>query len=161
MRTIKYFFILVFTLSLFTLQSCTQNMQDVEKVKQQIEESNSSYLKNYSVGDAQAMAQRYAMDAIVLPPNAPEVVGKEAIVKLCQSFIDLGKGEGKVNTVKTEVFGHIAVNYHTYQFEVTMEDGQVIKDNGKSIVVYKEQDDGSWLIIYDIWNSNPPLPESN
>ena len=114
-------------------------------------------MENFNNGDATAATEDYAVDAIVLPPNAPEVEGKDAIIKLWQSFIDLGKATVKLSTVNTDVFGNIAVNHQTYQFEATMEDGQVIKDNGKSIVVYKEQKDGSWLIIYDMWNSNFPV----
>jgi len=37
MKNIKYFFFAVFTFSLFLMQSFAQNEQDVEKVKQQIE----------------------------------------------------------------------------------------------------------------------------
>ena len=42
-----------------------------------------------------------------------------------------------------------------------MKDGQVIKDNGRSVVVYEKQKNGDWLIIYDIWNTSVPLPENN
>ena len=157
MKNIKYFFIGVIVVSLFLIQSCTQKTQDVENVKKQIEEKQTSFMENFNNGDATAATEDYAVDAIVSPPNAPEVRGKEAIEKLWQSFIDLGKATVKLSTVNTDVFGNIAVNHQTYQFEATMEDGQVIKDNGKSIVVYKEQKDGSWLIIYDMWNSNFPV----
>lgn len=161
MKNIKYFFFAVFTFSLFLMQSFAQNEQDVEKVKQQIEKSNSSFMEAFSKGDAKAMTKDYAVDAIVLPPNTPEVKGTDAIIKLWQGFIDMGKGVLKLNTVKTSVFGNAAATYHTYNLEVKMKDGQVIKDNGRSVVVYEKQKDGKWLIIYDIWNSSVPLSENN
>ena len=37
MKNIKYFFIVFFAFSLFSMPSFAQNEQDVEKVKQQIE----------------------------------------------------------------------------------------------------------------------------
>lgn len=161
MKNIKHFLIGVIVVSLFSIQSCTQKTQDIENVKKQIEEEQTSFMENFNNGDAKASSEYYAGDAIVMPPHAPEVRGKEAIEKLWQSFVDMGKASVMLNTVNTEVSGKIAVIYQTYQFEATPEDGQAIKDNGKSIVVYEEQEDGSWLIIYDIWNSNEPLPVSN
>ena len=161
MKNIKYFFIVFFAFSLFSMPSFAQNEQDVEKVKQQIEKSNSSFMEAFSKGDAKAMTKGYAMDAIVLPPNMPEIKGSDAIVKLWQGFIDMGKGVLKLNTVKINVFGNAATTYHTYNLEVNMKDGQVIKDNGRSVVVYEKQKNGDWLIIYDIWNSSVPIPENN
>lgn len=118
-------------------------------------------MEAFSKGDAKAMTKDYAVDAIVLPPNTPEVKGSDAIIKLWQGFIDMGKGVLKLNTVKTSVFGNAAATYHTYNLEVKMKDGQVIKDNGRSVVVYEKQKDGKWLIIYDIWNSSVSLSENN
>ena len=161
MKNIKYFFIVFFAFSLFSMPSFAQNEQDVEKVKQQIEKSNSGFMEAFSEGDAKAMTNGYAKDAIVLPPNMPEIKGSDAIVKLWQGFIDMGKGVLKLNTVKINVFGNAATTYHTYNLEVNMKDGQVIKDNGRSVVVYEKQKNGDWLIIYDIWNSSVPIPENN
>ena len=160
MKHLKYFLVGVSVISLFALQSCAQKTQDVENVKKQIEEKQTSFMENFNKGDAKASSEYYTMDAIVAPPNAPEVKGKDAVEKLWQSFIDLGKASVKLSTVNTVVSGKLAVVYQTYQFEATMKDGQAIKDNGKSIVVYEEQEDGSWLIIYDTWNSNLPIPAS-
>jgi len=160
MKNIKYFFIVVLAISLFALQSCTQKTQDVEKVKKQIEEEQTNFMESFNYGDAKAATKYYTTDAIVAPPNAPEVKGQEAIEKLWQSFISMGKATVKLNTVNTVVSGKLAVVYQAYQFEVTMGDGQAIKDNGKSVVVYEEQVDGNWLIINDMWNSNLPLPAS-
>ena len=161
MKNIKYFFIGVFVVSLLVIQSCTQMTQDVETVKKQIEEKQTSFMENFNNGDAKASAEDYTMDAVVMPPNTPGVKGKEAIEKLWQSFIDLGKAKVTLNTGNTVVSGNLAVVYQTYQFEAAPEAGQAIKDNGKSVVVYEKQEDGNWLIIYDIWNSNLPLPTGN
>ena len=161
MKNLKYFFVGIFVVSLFSMQSCTQMTQDVEKVKKQIEEKQVSFMENFNGGNAKASTEHYAVDAIVAPPHSSEVKGKEAIEKLWQSYIDMGKASVKLNTVNTDVSGNIAVVYQKFQFEATMPDGQVIKDNGKSIVVYEKQEDGNWLIKYDTWNSDLPLPSIN
>ena len=100
MKNIKYFFIGLSAIFLFTFQSYAQ---DVEKVKEQIEEEQTSFMESFNNGDAKAAAEYYTADAIVLPPNTPEVKGKEAIVNLWQSFIGMDASV-KLNTVNTVVF---------------------------------------------------------
>lgn len=158
MKNMKYFFIGLFAVSLFTFQI---SAQDAENVKKQIEEDQASFMESFNNGNAEAVAETYAADAVVLPPHKPEVSGRKAIEKLYQGFMDSGNGTLKLSTVNTDVFGNIAVNHLTWEFEGTTEDGNEIKNNGKAIVVYKEQGDGNWLVIYDIWNSDLPLPTSN
>ena len=161
MKNIKYFFIGIFVVSLFSMQIFAQKKQDVEKVKMQIEKMNASFDESASKGDAKAMTKGYAADAILYPPNSPEAKGMDAGAKVWQSYLDLGKTVVKIDNVKIISFsGNTVVASHTYQYEVTTKDGKVIKDNGKSLTVYKEQKDGSWLITNDIWNSNLPLPAS-
>lgn len=160
MKNLKYFFVGVLAISLFALQSCAQKTQDVEKVKKQIEEAQTSFVENFNNGNAKAIAETYAADAVVLPPNAPEVSGRKAIEKLYQGF-NLGNATLKLSTVNTDVFGNIAVNHSTWEVKIKTEDGKEIKNNGKAIIIYKKQGDGNWLAIYDIWNSDLPLPKSN
>ncbi len=161
MINLKYFFIAVFVTSLFSMQSFAQMKEDAANVKKQMEKWNASFDDAFSKGDAKGMTKGYATDAIIFPPNAPAAKGSDAIQKVWQGYIDMGKGIVKLDIVKMEVFGNIAVSYHTYKLEIKMKGGNVLKDNGKSLVVHKEQKDGSWLIIYDAWNSNLPLPVSN
>lgn len=161
MKNLKYFFIVVFGVSLFSMQSCTQMTQDVESVKKQIEEKQEGFMGNFNNGNAKASTKEYTVDAIVAPPHTSEVKGKEAIEKLWQSYIDMGKATVKLQTVNTDVSENIAVVYQKFQFEAILPDGQVIKDNGKSIVVYEKQEAGNWLIKYDIWNSDLPLSSMN
>ncbi len=100
MKNIKYFFIAVFAFPLLSMPSFAQNEQDVENVKQQIEKSNSGFMEAFSEGDAKAMTNGYAKDAIVLPPNMSEIKRGDAIEKLWQGFIDMSKNVLKLNPVK-------------------------------------------------------------
>lgn len=161
MKNLKYFFIAVFAISLFSMQAFAQKKQDVEKVKKQIEKMNASFDESASKGDAKGMTKGYSSDAILYPPNSPEAKGSDAGAKVWQSYLDMGKAVVKIDNVKIISFsGNTAVATHTYQLEITMKDGKVIKDNGKGLAVYKEQKDGSWLITNDMWNSNLPVPGS-
>ena len=114
MKNIKYFFIGIFIVSLFSLQSCTQKTQDIESVKKQIEEKQTSFMENFNNGNAKALSEGYTADAVVLPPHAPAVSGNEAIEKLWKSFFEMGKASVKLSTVNTVVSGKLAVIYTTY-----------------------------------------------
>lgn len=154
----KYFFILFVVFSLFSIQGFTQEKQDTDSAREQIEKWEASLSENFKKGDAIAMAEGYSMDAIVFPPNAPEIKGREAITKLWQGMLSMGKIDIKFNTDKVDVFGSAASSYGTYQLEITMVDGTVIRDNGKFLEVWEKQEDGDWLRTYDMWNSSVPQP---
>jgi ketosteroid isomerase-like protein len=160
MKNIKCFFIAVFIVSLFSMQSFAQNKQDVESAKAQIEKLRTNFIEAFNKGDAQAMTKGNAENLIVFPPNAPEVKGSEAVAKLWQSFIDMGKGVINLKTIKVNVSGNLAVEYETYELEITTKENKVVKDNGISLIVFEKQKDGNWLRIYDTWNSSLPLPTS-
>ncbi len=161
MKNLKYLFVAIFIASLFSMQIFGQIKQDVESVKAQIEKLRTNFIEAFNKGDAKAMTKGNAENVIIFPPNAREVKGNEAAEKLWQGFIDMGKGVINLKTIKVNVFENVAVEYETYQLEITMKDNKVIKDNGKSLIVFEKQKDGNWLRIYDTWNSSLPLPTGN
>jgi len=94
----------------------------------------------------------YAQDAKVLPPGAPMVQGHDQIKVL---FNHLGGAVQSLTleTVSIESFGELAVEVGRYDMQTV--DGN--RDVGKAVVVYRQQPDGSWKSIADIFNSdNPP-----
>jgi ketosteroid isomerase-like protein len=160
MKNLKYFFIMIFFFSFFSIHNSAQSMKSNENVKQELEKAKTNFMDGFKEGNAKKMAQGYTLDARALPPNAPEAKGKEAITKLWQGLIDLGKGTVKVGTVSTDIAGNFAIEHHTYQLEIKMKNGNLYKDSGKSLVVYKKQNDGHWLIKTEIWNSDLPVPDN-
>jgi ketosteroid isomerase-like protein len=158
MKNSKYLFIMIFVFFLFSIHNSAQSIKSNENVKQELEKAKTNFMEGFKEGDAKKMAEGYTLDARALPPNAPEARGKDAIKKLWQSFIDLGEGTVNVGTVSTDIAGNFAIEHHTYQLEIKMKNGKVLKDIGKSLVVYKRQNDGHWLIKTEIWNSDLPIP---
>jgi uncharacterized protein (TIGR02246 family) len=50
-----------------------------EDVRQAIEQADSRWIEAFKAGDAVAIAAIYAQDAKMLPPDATEVAGRQAI----------------------------------------------------------------------------------
>ena len=99
--------------------------------------------------------KHYAPDAIFMPPNAPEVRGREAITTFLMGFPTLTK----FHTVDVEINGssNLAFVRGTYELRLMIDDSTEVTDIGKYIEIWQTMDDGSWLCTRDIFNSDLPL----
>jgi len=95
----------------------------------------------------------YAPDAMVLAPGNPPAEGRDAIVELMASTPPLAN----IKFAQLEVDGAGAWAWvrGTYAFDVTVPDrDEPMHDSGKYIEIWKRQDDGSWRVYRDIYNSD-------
>jgi uncharacterized protein (TIGR02246 family) len=107
--------------------------------------------------DAKTLANAfYAADAVLMPPNAPLVKGRAAIQKFFQGLLDAGAAGVTLKTTKIEADGRLAYGRGTYSFSRPGPDGNLTRDIGKYVVVYRRQKDGGWRAIADIFNSDQP-----
>lgn len=124
-----------------------------------IREVNKKWQEAIVAKDAATVANFYAEDAQFLPPNAPKVVGREALQK---SWAEMMALPGVALTFDTEklVFaksGELAVEVGTYKFSMG-EGAAAVNDTGKSVVTWTKRD-GKWQVLTDMFSSdNPPPP---
>lgn len=118
---------------------------------------NEAYDAAMNAGDAAAMGMLYAVDAVSMPPNASPLIGRSAIVAdaaqdLAAMVADLeSRSEGHY------LIGDMAVEWGTYRFAGMLRESDVtVTEEGKYVAIWKQQPDGSWQIVRDIWNSNSP-----
>ena len=117
--------------------------------------------KAAQAGNGDAIAALYAPDAVLLPPNEPMVKGDGA-KKYWVDFANGYSGPTELNTMTVEGSGDLATATGTYKMTMTPKKAgakPLPTEEGKYIEVLKRQDDGSWRIAYDIWNSNAPPPK--
>jgi len=111
--------------------------------------------KAYNSGDAKTVAAQYAEDALLLPPGAPSVSGRAAILEYFTKDIAGSKAAGAlfVLSPKTDVgiSGNMAWESGTYKVTVK---GAVV-ETGKFLSVSRKKD-GRWLYIRDTWNADAP-----
>ena len=125
-------------------------------IEQIMKEINSRFLEAYKQRDAVGMASIYTDDARILPPNEPMISGRAAIKDFWQNFLNKGEGEAILEAVSVEIKGDTLIEIGAYVLEIKQDNGQTIKDEGKHVVIWKQQDDGSWKWAIDIFNSNLP-----
>jgi uncharacterized protein (TIGR02246 family) len=123
-----------------------------------IRAQTTSWEKAYNGGDAKAVAAQYAEDALLLPPGAPGVSGRAAILEFFTKDIADSKAAGAVFVVnpRTDVGVSGNMGWESGTYKVTAK-GAVI-ETGKFLSVSRKKD-GKWHYIRDTWNADaPPAP---
>ena len=125
-----------------------------------IRAQTTSWAKAYNGGDAAAVAAQYADDAILLPPGAPAVRGRPAILAYFTKDISGSKAAGVVFNVNTKTDVGVSGNmgWESGTYTVTIK-GAVV-EVGKFLSVSRKKD-GKWHYIRDTWNADaPPAPSA-
>jgi uncharacterized protein (TIGR02246 family) len=123
-----------------------------------IRAQTTSWMKAYNGGDAKALAALYAEDALLMPPGAPAVSGRAAILAFATRDIAGSKAAGAVFVVnpKTDVGVSGDTGWESGAYKVTVKGATV--EAGKFLSVSRKKD-GKWLYIRDTWNADaPPAP---
>ncbi|MGD8727334.1 MAG: SgcJ/EcaC family oxidoreductase [Gemmatimonadales bacterium] len=125
-------------------------MSEAEKTA--IAAVNKTFMECFAEGDAAGIAALYTDDGQVAPPNADVLTGKDAVQGFWQMVIDLGLKNATLTTAELDVLGDTAIEQGFFQ----LGDGAGnVADRGKFLVVWKQQD-GTWKLHRDIWNSSRP-----
>ena len=113
-----------------------------------IEATVDRYVAASNEGDAEALTELYAEDAVLLPPNHEPIHGREAIGEFWQQGTDTGL---EVSTLRLEVEGNVAYLIGRYRLPPTEQEEA---DSGQYVLCLKRQTDGTWKLTADIWNGS-------
>jgi len=120
-----------------------------------IEATVRQYVAASNQGDAEALADLYAADAMLLPPDHEPIRGRDAIGAFWREGTDQGL---EVTTLSVEVEGNIGYLVGRYNLPATDEEPA---DSGKYVMCLKRQGDGSWKLTADIWNRSGDADEDD
>jgi len=126
---------------------------DLNKARNSIDEENKKFTDEVKKGDSVGLASHYASDGMALPPNS-EAVKKEGLISLWGSFIRMGVKELRLSTQDVKGSDEMLTETGTYELDG---DKNKMLDKGKYVVVW-ENENGSWKIYRDIFNTS--MPES-
>lgn len=128
---------------------------DLSTAKKEIEEINKHFMGLISKADSVGISKLYTADAKLLFAGAPAVEGRANIQTALGRILNSGVTKAELKT--KEVFGNE---------DLLAEEGEVViyvKDNivavEKFIVLWKKEN-GKWMMLRDISNSNAPAPSS-
>jgi len=126
--------------------------------KKAIDANNASWARLTSTGHADSIAEFYAENAVVMPPNMAPTRGKAAIRAF---FATLNEAKPTLSLRADSVWanGAAAVEQGRYwwKWAGAPPPGMPGADSGKYIVRWVNEG-GKWLMAQDIWNSDVALP---
>ncbi|MCH8245117.1 MAG: DUF4440 domain-containing protein [Bacteroidetes bacterium] len=98
----------------------------------------------------------YSEDAILMPPNQPDVVSRASIQAWFEAFPPIN--DIQLQNLEIDGDGDMAYVYGSFEMTFTPEGMDPVSDSGTFLEVRRHQADGSWLITRDMFNSSLPLP---
>ena len=107
--------------------------------------------------DMDAALSYYTDDAISLPSYEPMIKGKAAIKEHNMKSHEAGykMNSMTLNTLEVLSDGDLAYEIGTYKVNMTIPGmPNTMDDNGKYLTVWQKQDDGSWKMKVETWNSD-------
>lgn len=119
-----------------------------EDVRKAVDAGNAAFRTAFLAGNAQAVADCYSSNAMVIPAGAPIATGRTAIASYWQGAIDAGVKDVSLETSAVDASGDLAVEDGTAK--LTAADGVV--SSSRYVVVWKREG-GTWKLHRDIWNT--------
>jgi uncharacterized protein (TIGR02246 family) len=118
------------------------------------------YTNAVETGNADAYMALWADGGVQMPPGAPPNIGKDMIRARTEKGMAADAGNNVVMNIDPKeitVLGDYAYSRGLYTVDVTGSDGKALAHvDGKFMTILRRQDDGSWKIYRDIFNSNVP-----
>lgn len=123
-----------------------------------IRAEGSAWAKYYEAGDLDGLMTLYMDDVIVALHGQPALYGKQAVREYFSTRIGKADATFELDYELEEVHGDIAYIISKYWLRaVVRENGHVINDAGRSLLIYKKDTDGRWKIAADIDQATPDV----
>ncbi|KLK92596.1 ketosteroid isomerase [Microvirga vignae] len=116
-----------------------------------IQSLNDQFARAFNTGDIAAVAAHYTEDAVVLPPGAEMVTGRNAILTFWKAASEQ-IGDIKLTAVDVKPLGNSAAR-EIGTFSLRIKGSQPQEVTGKYMVVW-EKVGADWKLATDIWNTN-------
>jgi ketosteroid isomerase-like protein len=123
-----------------------------------IRAATAHWIDAYNAGEVDDIVALYTEDAVLMPGNAPMLVGRVAIRDYLVKDTAAAKAAGLTNK---DGVGDVGVSgdlaWHAGTSSVVDASGKTV-ETGKYIEVWRRTN-GQWLMVRDIWNDDaPPAP---
>jgi ketosteroid isomerase-like protein len=135
--------------------------KDLDAVRE-LRAADAAWLKTYEAKDVEKAVAFCDDQGSLLWPNAPKATGKSAITKATASAFAIPdfKLEWRPDQIAVARSGELGYTSGTYTWTFKDASGKPAADKGKYLTVWKRQQDGSWKVLFDMFNTDQPAPNS-
>ena len=126
---------------------------DLAAARTLIEQRNAQFTSAHVTGDVATIDAMFTRHATSFPPGAEPAVGQAALHALTVDFLKVGIKTFTERT--TSLYGNSEILIDQGEYELSYGPDSTV-ERGKYVNVWK-QEDGSWKIQTNIWNTSPPL----
>jgi uncharacterized protein (TIGR02246 family) len=112
------------------------------------------FVTSFNTGNYDQAAALFAPDGAFMAPHFDPAYGPKAVEGVLHQFGDAGYQDLRLETVRVEASGDLALEIGRYTITIHQSDGTVRADRGKYVKAWRRL--GAWLIVADSWNSNLP-----
>ena len=113
------------------------------------------FVTNFNTGNYDQAAALFAQDGTLMVSNFDSAYGPKAVERLLRQLGDAGYEELRLETVRVEASGDLAVEIGRYSVAIRQPDGSIHADRGKYLKAWRRL--GAWHIVADSWSSNLPV----
>lgn len=130
-----------------------------EEEGNQIRQAGRAWVEAVRQGNIDSVAALYAEDAVLMPPGAPAVHGRQAI----GDFFAAMPAFESVELDQEDIEGRGGLAYVRGSYAITFlavpgDTASQVSERGKFVEIRERREDGSWPMVVDIWNANGSLP---
>jgi uncharacterized protein (TIGR02246 family) len=108
----------------------------------------------FNTGNYDQVATLFAPDGAFMAPHHEAVSGPKAIERQLREFGDLGYQDLRIDTVRVDCSGDMAMEIGRYTVSIRRENGVKNVDRGKYVKVWRRL--GAWRMTADCWSTNLP-----
>lgn len=144
---------IVFLLALIQLIAYSQNIIDLEKGRQDIEQADVDFSNlSKEKGMHDAFLAYIADEGVLLRPYMMPVVGYESVKK----FLDEGNTDFMLTWsplfADISISGELGYTYGTYELTYKDEKGISVTRKGTYVTIWKKDKEGNWKFVLDTGN---------
>jgi uncharacterized protein (TIGR02246 family) len=114
------------------------------------------FVTSFNTGNYDQVAALFAQDGAFMAPHHDPAYGPKAVERLLRQFADSGYEDLRLETLRVEASGDLAMEIGRYSVAIRQPDGTILADRGKYVKAWRRL--GAWLIVADCWSSNLPAP---
>ncbi len=124
-------------------------------VQSLIRNLSQDFVTSFNTGNYDQVAALFAQDGAFMAPHHDPAYGPKAVERLLRQFGEAGYEDLRLETVRVDASGDMAVEIGRYTVAIRQPDGTVQADRGKYVKAWRRL--GAWLIAADCWSTNLPL----